>query len=230
MILDGLSLPPEAPRDMTVLPQMLADLSGPAGPDELTGEAAALSRFKVCFPPVSVSSPAAAPATRRRSWLASHRARLAAALAAAAVALSAAAAYAGVLPAPVQTLAHQMIGAPMPHHTSGHPSKAKPGGPRPAVHGAAKRHGKAAHPLHPGNSGHRGHSGLKGHPSHPVKPPHPHNPGNSAHQGGQGNQNGQGNQGHRPHPGHPAHPGHPGHPGHLVYPVRHRPLVETVPM
>ncbi|HEY2576296.1 MAG TPA: hypothetical protein VGI74_08320, partial [Streptosporangiaceae bacterium] len=146
MILDGLSLPPEAPREMYVLPHMLADLSGTAGPDELTGEAAALSRFKVCFSPVSVSSPVSAPAPRRRSWHGSHRSRLAAAMVAVTFVLGgAAAASADMLPAPVQNLVHRVFPVPSARPAPRHPSRVTPpghpGNPHSAVPGTARRHG-----------------------------------------------------------------------------------------
>ena len=222
MILDGLSLPPEAHRDMAVLPVMLADLNGPAGPDELTGEAAVLSRFKVCFPPVSTSSPAAAPAKRRSAWRVSHRARLTGALAAAAFVFGgAAAAYAGVLPAPVQNFVHSVLPhVPSDGPASGHPasvtSHASRSTPVPVRHDAAEHHGKAVHPRH-AESHHQAGS-AHGKPSgHPGKPA-----GNQGNQGNQGNSGHQGNQGgnstHAGHPAHPKHPVHPGHPRHPIHP------------
>ncbi len=74
---------------------------------------------------------------RRHAWLGSRvSAKLAAAATAAAVTLggAVAAAYAGVLPASVQELAHHTLGAP-PAHPPAHPAHpVTPAGPRPAGH------------------------------------------------------------------------------------------------
>jgi len=305
MILDGLSLPPEAPREMYVLPQMLADLSGAAGPDELTGEAAALSRFKVCFPPVSVSlanhacpppadcaggldfargaEPPGPPRSGlglvgRRSGLGlggrrlglvgrplglvgqrlglggrraglRGRVRVAAGTAAATFVLGgAAAAYAGVLPAPVQNFVHQMFGAPPAQPVSRHVSRitspASQSLPDATVSSRAKNPGKPADPDHRRSSSHQSHSGdqgsqgssgpqggqsgsgQQGSPGHHGGSSHHGNPGHRGSSGQQGNhgnpgrQGNHGNQGspHRSPSSHPAQPGHPSHPGHPAHP------------
>ena len=87
--------------------------AGPA-PDELAGEAIAMAEFGY-----RVSSPVHARRSRRLPSLASRtwtgRAAATAAVAAIAVSGVATVAYAGALPAPVQRLAHELIGAPAAH-------------------------------------------------------------------------------------------------------------------
>jgi hypothetical protein len=138
MIFDGRVIPPDAPQEMHDLQQMLTALAGPAEPGELTGEAAARAAFIRFASPVSVSLVASRPPAhqgaqrpashrvprRRRTRRAGRRAGLVAALCAAAAALAGtAAAYAGVLPEPVQQMAHATVGAPAPRH-HGSPAQA----------------------------------------------------------------------------------------------------------
>lgn len=201
MILDGRSLPPDASRDMHDLAQMLACLAEPAGPGSLAGEAVARSAFTRAVTPAGISSvppPADAvrtaprrdgqPAGHRRS--APRRARLAGVLAAVATVLATAtaAAYADMLPGPVQDLAHTVIGAPAA--TPAHPNH--PGG-----HQTSSGHHRAhpAHPAHPASrsSGKATGHAKPGHPSHPAKPAHP------------------ARSSHRAHPARPAHPTQAGH-------------------
>jgi len=121
MLLTGQPLPPDAPEQLHEVAGVFASLTGPAGPGELVGEAAAQSAFARVARPVGVS-PVARPSTRRRPpWRHTRvNARLAAALAAAAVGLGgAAAAYAGALPGPIQDFAHHVIGAPAARHAPG---------------------------------------------------------------------------------------------------------------
>jgi hypothetical protein len=130
MILDGRSLPPDAPEDLHALAVTLADLAGPAGPGELAGEAAVRSALARRASPVGVSP--ARPARRKPPRRAPPRsARAAAGLVVAAIGLggTAAAAYAGALPGPIQNLAHRVIHAP-PAHRAGHP-KPPPGNGQP---------------------------------------------------------------------------------------------------
>jgi hypothetical protein len=139
MIFDGRVIPPDAPPEMHDLQQMLSVLAGPAEPGELAGEAAARAAFIRLASPagvsVTVSRPPAHQGTRRpashrvprrrQSRRAGRRTGLAAALCAAAAMLAGtAAAYAGVLPEPVQQVAHATVGAPAPHH-HGSPAQAK---------------------------------------------------------------------------------------------------------
>ena len=120
MIFDRRPIPPGAPPEMHDLARTLAVLAGPAEPGELAGEAAALAAFS------RVASPAGTRPAALRRWRsrppARGRARLVAALIAAVAGLgSTATAYAGVLPGPVQEMAHVTLGAPAPHHGGKHP-------------------------------------------------------------------------------------------------------------
>jgi hypothetical protein len=127
-VLAGRHLPPDAPGPVHVVAEMLASLTVPADSGDLAGEAAARRAFS------RAASPALPPHHRRRATprRASPRpaaqrrlslrrrapvgTRLAAVLAVASAALGGtAAAYAGVLPRPVQEFAHATIGAPAPH-------------------------------------------------------------------------------------------------------------------
>jgi hypothetical protein len=206
MLLDGMPLPPEAPPEMSALPPMLADLSGPAGPSELAGEAAVLSRFRHHHSPAGISS-RRKPERRMPSWQSpARRAQLAAALAVAAIGLgSTAAAYAGVLPRPVQQLAHHYIDAPAtspaPHHPGTNAGRATHSHPAPP---AGK--GAVQHVVPPG------HLTPTPGPGHLPKPwrwlrnPHHH---------GHGIPPGQLDKVIPPaHPAHPLHPAHPAHPAH----------------
>ena len=117
---DRRPLPPGAPPEMHDLARMLTAVAGPAEPGELAGEATALAAFARRVSPVGIS-PAASRSARRRLSRRPGRARLpmAAALVTAAAGLSSiAAAYVGVLPAPIQQVAHVTVGAPAPPHGS----------------------------------------------------------------------------------------------------------------
>jgi len=179
MIFDGSAIPPGAPQEMHDLQRMLAALAGPAEPGELAGEATARAALILLASPAGVSPgasrPAAVtglrrPASRRplgppaRRRAARRRAGLAAALcAAAALAVSAAAAYADVLPGPIQQVAHATVGAPPPrHHGAPWPARSGPRrairpGPsrlpaswpdRPADAGRSPGYGRVASPRH----------------------------------------------------------------------------------
>jgi len=167
MVLAGQTLPGDAPQGIVTMADGLANLAAPAGPGELPGEAAALTAFKRSVSPGSLSAVAGTAGTRRRRVAAGGRVRLAAVLAAVGVVLAGtAAAYAGALPAPVQDLAHHVLGAPAAGHSSdGHPrtppSHAARTGPQPgergrgplehaAPHGIAKNGAKNPHSAHPG--------------------------------------------------------------------------------
>jgi hypothetical protein len=116
MILERCPIPPGAPPEIHGLARMLAAVAGPAEPGDLPGQAAALAAFSRLAPPPGISP--SAPRSARRSLSrrpARGRLSLAVALTAAAVGLgSAAAAYAGVLPGPIQHFAHVALGAPAP--------------------------------------------------------------------------------------------------------------------
>jgi hypothetical protein len=185
------------------LHRVLTDLSGPAEPGELTLEAAVLATFRSrSFPAVDTTrSPASHASPGRR--LAPHSPRLAAGLAAAAIVVGgAAAAYADVLPGPLQNLAHQAFDAPAARHSADrppgapahHPPGARPAGaasptrvPHSATAGPAHAHrqpGRRAHPSRPAHPAH-GRPSAKPSPqpersSHPV-PPEPSRPANAGH-------------------------------------------------
>jgi len=114
MILDRRPLPPGAPPEMHVLVRTLAAVAGPADPRELAGEAAALAAFRRSVSRVGPSHAAQRPARRWLSWRPARvRLPLAAALVATAAGLgSIVAAYVGVLPGPIQEVAHVTVGAP----------------------------------------------------------------------------------------------------------------------
>jgi hypothetical protein len=113
---------------------MIAALNGTPLTCELASEATALAVFRS---EVGRSSDQARPRRRRHPVLATLlSAKLAATAAAAAVTLAGAtaAAFAGVLPAPAQNLAHQALGAPSAHPAA-HPSHAAtPTGPQAGGH------------------------------------------------------------------------------------------------
>jgi hypothetical protein len=109
-LLDGHFVPPDTPEELRVVAAMLAELADPAEPGELAGEAPARMAFARRAAPAGAS-----PGNRRRpSWLPTLAAGFAAVLVAATVGLGsvAAAGYAGMLPRPMQALAHHAIGAP----------------------------------------------------------------------------------------------------------------------
>jgi len=176
MIFDRRVIPPDAPQEMHDLQRMLTALAGPAEPGELAGEAAARAAFIRLASPAGVSpaaSPSPAhqgirrPASHRlpRRRRAGRRAGLAAALCAAtAVLASTAAAYAGVLPEPIQQMAHVTVGAPAPHH---HGSSAQAG--------SGSRQDTRHAPGPAGLTPRPGHSAA-GSPDHARVPPPSHQP------------------------------------------------------
>jgi len=118
MILERRPIPPGAPPEIHGLARMLAAVAGPAEPGDLAGQAAAHAAFTRLVSPPGIS-PAALRSARRSLSERPARGRLplAAALAVAAAGLgSTAAAFAGVLPSPIQSFAHETIGAPPPPH------------------------------------------------------------------------------------------------------------------
>ena len=118
MILERRPIPPGAPPEIHGLARMLAAVAGPAEPGDLVGQAAAQAAFTRLASPPGTSS--AALRSARRSLPerpARGRLPLAVALVAAAAGLgSTAAAYAAVLPSPIQHFAHVAFGAPPPPH------------------------------------------------------------------------------------------------------------------
>ncbi len=110
------NLPPEdAPEGLHQVAEAIAALNGAPASSELAAEASALAAYRSA---VGRSAEHARPRRRSLPLLRSVlSARLAAAAAAGALTLggAAAAAFAGVLPASVQKLAHDTIGAPASH-------------------------------------------------------------------------------------------------------------------
>jgi hypothetical protein len=161
MIMAGQRLPPDAPRQIRLLAHRLTDLGRPAGPGELPGQAAAMSAFRQAASLDSTKS--LAPPRRRRPRLMAGRTRLAAIFATAAVAVGGtAAAYADVLPGPVQEFAHRLIDAPPESRASHSPSGNQSPGKHPG--GASSR--SAANRKHqhvPGGI-------AKGHPKRKLPP------------------------------------------------------------
>ena len=162
MIFDGRVIPPDAPSEMHDLERMLSALAWPAEPGELAGEAAARAAFSRFASPAGISPWAPRPAwhrlprrpvthrlSRRPARPRSRRRMgLAAALgAAAALLFSTAAAYAGVLPEPIQQVAHVTFGAPAPHQ-AGVPAPT-PGGSQPAAGHGPNAAGQNAAPQPP---------------------------------------------------------------------------------
>jgi hypothetical protein len=121
------NLPPEdAAGGLRPVAETITALNAAPAASELAAEASARAVFRGA---VGRSAEPVRPRRRRPSLLTSLlSAKLAAAAAAAAVALggTAAAAFAGALPASVQKLAHETIGAPAVHHSA----PATPVGPR----------------------------------------------------------------------------------------------------
>ena len=114
MILERRPIPPGAPPEIHGLARMLAAAAGSAGPGKLAGQDAALAAFTRLASQVG-TSPAAPRSVRRSLPVRSARGRLPLAAAATVVAAglgSTVAAYADVLPSPMQHFAHVMIGAP----------------------------------------------------------------------------------------------------------------------
>ena len=130
-------LPPEAATGLRPVAEMIAALNGTPLTSELASEATVLAVFRS---EVGRSGEPVRPRRKRHPVLTTLLgAKPAAAAAAAAVILGAGAtvaAYAGVLPAPVQRFAHDTLGAP-PSHPAAHPSQpATPTGPGAAGHAA----------------------------------------------------------------------------------------------
>jgi hypothetical protein len=131
MIIARRVLPPDAPQPMHDLARMLAALAGPAEPGELAREAAVRAAFSRAASPVGssvgISGAARRPGRRRQPRRsrgpARSRVRLATALVVAVAGLGGVfAAYTGVLPSPVQQLAHLTVAAPAPPSSRPHPS------------------------------------------------------------------------------------------------------------
>lgn len=222
MILNGLPLPADAPRGMLTLADKLVSLAAPAGPGEVPGEAAAMAAFSRAASVASAVSATGAvagasispagldparrepdrrPPPRRRAV---RPARLASGLLVVIVGLGSAAAYADVLPGPVQDFAHHVIDAP-PAHLSGEHQRA-------GQHaGRASSPGSARHPAHP---------------AHPVKPGKASKRGKAVKAG---KARGKAKHGFRPTPGKGNHHVKPTRPAHRPHPTPTNPVHSTQP-
>ena len=118
MILERCPIPPGAPPEFHGLARMLAAVAESAEPGDLAGQDAAYAAFARLVSRSGTSHAALRSARRSLSERpARGRLPLAAALAVAAAGLgSTAAAFVGVLPSPIQSFAHETIGAPPPPH------------------------------------------------------------------------------------------------------------------
>jgi hypothetical protein len=146
-------LPPGTPRRLHSMAHALAELSTAPVPEQPGAEARAMAAFRGTAGRQAVTHH---PRRRRRPMLtALLSAKLAAAALAVGVGGAAAASYAGVLPAPVQKLAHDIIGAPAQQPTRPAPTPAAASPARPAAstpgqsglctaYANARAHGSAA--------------------------------------------------------------------------------------
>ena len=134
-LLAGTELPPDGGAELRPVADVVAALKAPPGSDELAGEGVAMAEFSHRFG--SSVLPHCRSRRRRPTLVTSLLSAKAAAVAAiAAVAVGAAAttaAFAGVLPDPLQQFAHQTFGAPAAHQDkapAAHPAgSATPVGP-----------------------------------------------------------------------------------------------------
>ena len=154
MIIARRALPPDAPQEMHDLARMLAALTEPAQPGELAAEPAVRAAFSRAAFRAGLSSAARRPVrhrrTRRSRRLARSRGRLATALVVAAAGLGGAvAAYAGVLPGPIQQAAHVTIAAPPPQRAALTGSATSGAGQTAARQARAAKSQRPATPHHP---------------------------------------------------------------------------------
>ncbi len=163
MILDGQPLPPDAPPGLLTLADRLASLGRRAGSGEVPGEIAAMAAFSRSVAGVSVSPAGLDPAHRKPArrhpprWRAALPVRLAGGLLVGIIGLGSAAAYADVLPGPVQDFAHHVIGAPPAHVSPGRSGEHEKAAHRPGTHLPGSG---AVHSAKPGEAnGH--HKGVK---------------------------------------------------------------------
>jgi hypothetical protein len=175
------NLPPaEAPAELHSLAEAIAALSlAPAG-HELAGEPTARAAYRGRFGRAARFARTHRPRSRVAGFI--LRAKLAVAVAVAAGMLTGAA-YADVLPAPVQRLAHRTLGAPSPHPAppgqSQTPARPAPATPPPGQR-ASHPKGKPSTSSDPTAAGHA--TGKpSSHPSHPVHPSHPGHPAHPTH-------------------------------------------------
>jgi hypothetical protein len=177
---------------------VLAALTAGASAAELAGEDRALAEFRrrTCAPAARATRPRATRLTSRLGV------KLAAAGTGLAVVLggAATAAFANVLPAPIQRFAHETIGAPAPPARQGTPDRGRPAVPavpasgrHPLAHGTP-RAGERPSPHATAAGNPQGKSGT-GSPHAHGKHGSPHGSGQHGNGNGQGG-GGQGNNGH----------------------------------
>jgi hypothetical protein len=170
LFLEGLS-PPKARLELAGLPEMLADLSGPVEPGELALEAAVLARFRSRVRLGGASGAARTRPPHGARWRpAAPRPMLAAGLVVAAIGLGGtAAAYAGVLPGPLQDFAHRILDAPAAQPASGHHPSVVPGQRSGAASATSRSSQQSARSAAPGaTAGHR----TPGSAASPTRPAH----------------------------------------------------------
>jgi hypothetical protein len=174
MILERRPIPPGAPPEFHGLARMLAAAAASAEPGDLAGQDAAHAAFTRLASRPGTSHAALRSARRSLSERpARGRLPLAAALAVAAAGLgSTAAAFAGVLPSPIQHFAHETIGAPPPPHgVSPRPltvaSSPMPRHPRPSDTGSRQ---PVASPDPVSDKTHRGPLSAHGRKGHAAVP------------------------------------------------------------
>ena len=116
MIFDRRPIPPGAPPEMHDLARMLAAVAGPAEPGDLAGEAAVLAAFSPAGLPGQhlARCPAASPALAARTASPCQTPPGHGAGRGSSRAGQHLAAYVGVLPGPIQQMAHVTVGAPAP--------------------------------------------------------------------------------------------------------------------
>jgi hypothetical protein len=138
-LLDRTLLPGDAGLRLRPVAEALAALNGAPLPSELAAEARARAAFRSEMGPLPASHRARCRRRPARASLLS--AKFAAAAVAAAVGLggAAAAAYAGALPASIQRLAHDTIGAPATRPGAQPPDPATPVRPPTSAHKAGKQ-------------------------------------------------------------------------------------------
>jgi len=128
-LLTGKLLPEDAAEGLRPVAEAIAALNAAASASELAAAASALAEFRRA---AGLSAEPARSPRRRHPMLKSLlSAKLAAAAAAAVVSVGgvAAAAYAGALPASVQKIAHDTLGAPAPHSSARPSHPTTPAGP-----------------------------------------------------------------------------------------------------
>lgn len=132
-LLEGDLLPKDAAGGLRSVAEVIAALNGPPAVSELAGQASALAVFRSA---AGLSGEPTRSRRRRHPLLTSLLSVKLAAAAAVAVGAAATAAYAGALPASMQNLAHDTIGAPQAHSGASPAPSATPVGPDASGHAA----------------------------------------------------------------------------------------------